>query len=89
MVLLTSITLFILQVTLPDGAVKEGQSWRTTPFDIAQGISQGLAENTVVAKVDGEVWDLDRPLEGDCKLELLKFDNNDAKAVSGSMEIGG
>lgn len=63
--------------------MKEGQSWRTTPFNIAQGISQGLAESTVVAKVNGEVWDLDRPLEGDCKLELLKFDHNDAKTVSG------
>lgn len=70
-----------IQITLPDGTVKEGQSWRTTPFEIAQGISQGLAENTVVAKVDGNVWDLDRPFEGSCKLELLKFDNNDAKAV--------
>ena len=63
--------------------MKDGESWRTTPFAIAQGISQGLAENTVVAKVNGDVWDLDRPLEGDCKLELLKFDNAEAKAVSG------
>ena len=73
-------------MTLPDGAVKEGQSWRTTPFEIAQGISQGLAENTVVAKVDGDVWDLDRPLEGNCRLELLKFDNSEAKTVSGAEE---
>ena len=34
-----------------------------------------------MAKVDGEVWDLDRVLEGDCSLELLKFDDDDAKAV--------
>lgn len=70
-----------IQITLPDGTIKDGESWRTTPFAIAQGISQGLAENTVVAKVNGDVWDLDRPLEGDCKLELLKFDNPEAKAV--------
>ncbi|XP_076046802.1 threonine--tRNA ligase isoform X2 [Oratosquilla oratoria] len=71
-----------IQVTLPDGAVKEGQSWRTTPFDIAMTISQGLAESTVISKVDGELWDLDRPLEKSCKLQLLKFDNDDeAKAV--------
>ena len=37
--------------------------------------SQGLADNTVVAKVNGEVWDLDRPLEADAELKLLKFDD--------------
>jgi len=70
-----------IKVTLPDGAVKEGESWRTTPFIIAQGISQGLAESTIVAKVNGEVWDLDRPLEADCSLQLLKFTDDDAKTV--------
>lgn len=70
-----------IQITLPDGAVKDGKSWRTTPYEIAQSISQGLAENTVVSKVNGVVWDLDRPLEENCTLELLKFDNEEAKAV--------
>merc|ERR1719312_629881 len=70
-----------IKVTLPDGAIKEGESWRTTPFMVAQGISQGLAESTIVAKVNGEVWDLDRPLEGDCSLQLLKFDDDDARTV--------
>lgn len=41
-----------------------------------------LASNAVIAKVSGELWDLDRPLEGDCTLELLTFDNEEAKAVS-------
>lgn len=44
--------------------------------------SQALASNAVIAKVNGELWDLDRPLEGDCTLELLTFDNEEAKAVS-------
>jgi len=39
--------------------------------------SQGLADNCVIAKVNGDVWDLDRPLESDCKLRLLKFDDPD------------
>lgn len=38
-------------MTLPDGKVIEGQSWRTTPYDIASQISKGLADNTVVSKV--------------------------------------
>lgn len=45
--------------------------------------SQGLADNTVIAKVNNSVWDLDRPLEEDCSLQLLKFDDEEAQAVSG------
>lgn len=44
--------------------------------------SQGLADNTVIAKVNNNVWDLDRPLEDDCSLQLLKFDDEEAQAVS-------
>ncbi|XP_075980881.1 threonine--tRNA ligase isoform X2 [Anticarsia gemmatalis] len=68
-------------VTLPDGKTVEAKAWRTTPYDVAKGISQGLADSTIVARVNNELWDLDRPLEGDCKLELLRWDNTDAQAV--------
>lgn len=68
-------------MTLPDGKQVEGQAWKTTPYDVAKGISQGLADNTVVAKVDGELWDLDRPLEKDSSLQLLKFDDKDGQYV--------
>lgn len=44
--------------------------------------SRELAENTVIAKVNGALWDLDRPLEGDSTVELLMFDNEEAQAVS-------
>jgi len=70
-----------IQVTLPDGKIVEAQSWRTTPYQVACGISTGLADNTVIAKVDGKVWDLDRPLEASCTLNLLKFDDEDAQKV--------
>ena len=40
-----------LKVTLPDGTVVDGESWKTTPYDIAGGISRGLADSTVIAKV--------------------------------------
>ncbi|KAK0097452.1 hypothetical protein PV326_001792 [Microctonus aethiopoides] len=70
-----------ITVTLPDGKEVIGQCWRTTPYDIAKGISQGLADNTVIAKVNNVLWDLERPLEGDCKLELLKFDHPDGQQV--------
>lgn len=42
-----------IKVTLPDGKEVEGQSWRTTPYDVACGISKGLADNVVIAKVRG------------------------------------
>lgn len=35
----------------------------------------------VIAKVDKELWDLDRPLEKSCNLKLLKFDDEEAQAV--------
>ena len=50
-------------------------------MDIALSISAGLAQNVVVAKVDGQLWDATRPLEASCSLELLKFDHKDAQEV--------
>ncbi|XP_057254797.1 threonine--tRNA ligase 2, cytoplasmic [Pezoporus wallicus] len=70
-----------IKITLTDGKVAEGESWKTTPYQLAVGTSQALAADAVIAKVNGELWDLDRPLEGDCTLELLMFDNEEAKAV--------
>ncbi|XP_015603700.1 threonine--tRNA ligase, cytoplasmic isoform X2 [Cephus cinctus] len=70
-----------ITVTLPDGKEIIGQAWRSTPYEIARGISQGLADNTVIAKVNNELWDLDRPLESDCKLQLIKFDDVDGQQV--------
>ena len=61
-----------ITITLLDGKALPGKSWSTTPYEIASGISKGLADNCVVAKVDGEVWDLDRPFEKSCKLQLIK-----------------
>ena len=66
-------------VTLPDGAQKEGTKFATTPFDIALGIHKKLAQNALVAKVDGEFWDMKRPLEGDCALALFTFDDVEGK----------
>lgn len=70
-----------IKVTLPDGAVKEGKAWETTPYMVASAISQGLADSTIVAKVNGDLWDLDRPLEKDSSLELLKYDDPDGQYV--------
>uniref|UniRef100_A0A8C8E3E0 threonine--tRNA ligase n=1 Tax=Oryzias sinensis TaxID=183150 RepID=A0A8C8E3E0_9TELE len=70
-----------ITVELPDRQKVAAKSWVTTPYQVACEISQGLADNAVISRVNGELWDLDRPLEQDCSLELLRFDNEDAQAV--------
>uniref|UniRef100_A0A8C9Z4E5 threonine--tRNA ligase n=1 Tax=Sander lucioperca TaxID=283035 RepID=A0A8C9Z4E5_SANLU len=70
-----------ITVELPDGRKVAGKAWVTTPYQLACDISQGLADNAVISRVNGELWDLDRPLERDCSLEILRFDNEDAQAV--------
>ncbi|KAG5963281.1 threonyl-tRNA synthetase [Claviceps arundinis] len=70
-----------ITITLSDGKEEKGTSWETTPLMIAKGISKSLVERTVITKVDGELWDLTRPLEKSCKLELISFDSEEGKAV--------
>ncbi|CEI97578.1 Putative Threonyl-trna synthetase [Rhizopus microsporus] len=70
-----------ITITLPDGSTKEGISWETTPLSLAADISKSLAERTIIAKVDGDLWDLTRPLEKSCNLQLLDFENDEAKKV--------
>ena len=70
-----------IKVVLPDGTEKPGIKNVTTPMDIANSISKSLAKKTVVAKVDGQVWDLLRPLERDCAIQLLSFEDPDGKEV--------
>ncbi|XP_063509151.1 threonine--tRNA ligase 2, cytoplasmic isoform X2 [Pongo pygmaeus] len=72
----------IITVRVADGQTVQGEVWKTTPYQVAAEISQELAESTVIAKVNGELWDLDRPLEGDSSLELLTFDNEEAQAYN-------
>ncbi|TFY56605.1 hypothetical protein EVJ58_g7538 [Rhodofomes roseus] len=54
---------------MPDDSKRKGTSWETSPMDIAKEISNGLADRVL----NGDVWDLERPLEGSCTLELLDF----------------
>ena len=61
-----------ITITLPDGKEVAGNSWSTTPYEVASSISKGLADNCVVAKVDNEEWDIDRPFEKSCSLKLIK-----------------
>ncbi|KAG7877767.1 hypothetical protein KL937_004637 [Ogataea polymorpha] len=70
-----------IKVTLKDGTVKEATSWETTPFDIAKEIGKSFCERQVISKVNGELWDLERPFEADSKLEFFDFDSPEGKQV--------
>ncbi|CAK7206452.1 threonyl-tRNA synthetase [Sporothrix eucalyptigena] len=70
-----------ITVTLPDGRQIAGTSYETSPYDIARGISKSLADRTVISKVNGVLWDLMRPFEGNATVELLDFEDEEAKRV--------
>lgn len=64
-----------INITLDNDRIEVGTAWETTPAFIARQISKSLSERVVIARVNGELWDLDRPLEGPCRLELLDFEH--------------
>ncbi|KAJ3100474.1 threonyl-tRNA synthetase [Phlyctochytrium planicorne] len=70
-----------IKITLPDGREMSGKSWETTPMDIAKLLSKSLSERVVIAKVNGGLWDLVRPLEDSCSMELLDFEHSEGKMV--------
>ncbi|KAI9717233.1 MAG: threonyl-tRNA synthetase [Chrysothrix sp. TS-e1954] len=70
-----------ITVTLENGRMEAGKAWETTPAHIARSISKSLSERVVVAKVNGELWDLDRPFESSARLELLDFESEDGRKV--------
>jgi threonyl-tRNA synthetase len=70
----------LVRVTLPDGSRREAPSG-TTPRQIAEGIGAGLARAALVARVNGEIWDLDRPLDRDASLAILTERDADALPV--------
>ncbi len=68
----------MIKITLPDGSIREYEKG-TTSLQVAQSISEGLARNVLAAKINGEVWDATRPLNADCNLTLLTWNDTDGK----------
>ncbi|KRY84377.1 Threonine--tRNA ligase, cytoplasmic, partial [Trichinella pseudospiralis] len=68
-----------ITVTLPDGKEVEAMSWRTSPLDIMTKLNMG--GRPIISKVDGVLWDLERPLEKSCSLQFLLFDDDEGKQV--------
>jgi len=69
-----------LTITLPDGSQKSVPEG-STPLDIAKSIGPRLADDAVVARIDGQLWDLTRPFENNSQLEILTSKNPEALQV--------
>ncbi|XP_074836640.1 threonine--tRNA ligase, mitochondrial isoform X2 [Carettochelys insculpta] len=68
-------------ISLSNGQQVEGESQRTTPYQVALQIGRSLAEGAVAARVNGALYDLHRPLESNAALEFLGFDSPEGQAV--------
>lgn len=71
----------MLKMIMPDGAVREYEGSQVTPYEIAQSISHGLAKKALGARVNGEIYDLHRPIEKSAEIAILTFDDEDGQAI--------
>ncbi len=69
-----------IEITLPDGSKKSVEAG-SSPLDIAKSISPRLADAAIVAKVDGELSDLARPIEKDAAVQILTSKDPEALVV--------
>src|SRR4051812_11666757 len=69
-----------ITITLPDGSHQQVPAG-TTPLEVAKSISPRLADDAVVARVNGEFFDLTRPLETDATVQILTSKNPEALEV--------
>src|SRR5690606_30649660 len=69
-----------ITITFPDGSTKEF-SEGVTGAEIARSISEGLARNALAVEVDGEVWDLSRPLSKNASVKILTWNDDKGKST--------
>ena len=68
----------MIKITFPDGSVREFQKG-TTGLQIAESISSRLAQEVLAVGVNGETWDLNRPINNDASIKLYKWDDAEGK----------
>ncbi|RXE72019.1 threonine--tRNA ligase [Muribaculaceae bacterium Isolate-002 (NCI)] len=68
----------MINITFPDGSVKQFETG-VTPLQIAESISQRLAQDVLAASVNDEEWDLTRPITADAAVKLFKWDDAEGK----------
>jgi len=69
-----------ITLTFPDGSKREFEQG-VTGAEIAKSISEGLARNALAIEVDGEVWDLTRPITTDAAIKILTWNDRGGKAA--------
>ncbi|NBO49501.1 MAG: threonine--tRNA ligase [Chitinophagia bacterium] len=70
----------MINIRFPDGAVRSYDKG-STPMAIAKSIAEGLAKKVIAASIDGHVKDASTPLNNDCDLKLLTWDDADGKST--------
>jgi threonyl-tRNA synthetase len=70
----------MINIKFPDGAVRSYENG-ITPFLIAKGISEGLAKKVYASSIDGQVKDLNTPINKDASLKLHTWDDTEAKST--------
>ena len=68
----------MIKITFPDDSVRE-YAEGTSAMQIAESISSRLAQEVLAASVNGETWDLSRPIMQDSTVKLLKWDDEEGK----------
>ena len=68
----------MIKITFPDNSVKE-YAEGTTAMQIAESISSRLAQEVLAASVNGEIWDLSRPINQDAAIKLFKWEDEEGK----------
>ena len=57
------------------------KAWETTPAQLLRNVDKAFASQVVVAKIEGELWDLDRPIEKACKVNYVPFTATEGRMV--------
>ena len=68
----------MINITLPDGSIKQVEKG-STPYQVALAISEGLARNVLVAKVNDQLVELDKPINEDAALTLYTWNDREGK----------
>lgn len=68
----------LVNITLPDGSVKQFPQG-VKGIEIAQSISEGLARNALSIEVNGEIWDLSRPIQADANIKIFTWNDKGGK----------
>ena len=68
----------MITITFPDKSSRQYEAG-TTPLQIAESISSRLAQDILAATVNGEEWDISRPINNDAEIKLFKWDDPEGK----------